>query len=78
MQSQRIIPNSTLLSTRLMNSIYPWIVFLLGACFFFYKYFVQVSPSVMTTDLMRDFHLNGAGLGNLSACYFYSYLIMIE
>ena len=47
--------------------IYPWLVWLLGASFFFYKYFVQVSPSVMTTDLMRVFHVNGAGLGNLSA-----------
>lgn len=30
----------------------------------------------MTNDLMREFHVNGAGLGNLSACFFYAYLIM--
>lgn len=58
------------------QSIYPWLVWLLGACFFFYKYLVQVSPSVMTHDLMKVFHVNGAGLGNLSAFYFYAYLIM--
>lgn len=57
-------------------AIYPWLVWLLGSCFFFYKYLVQVSPSVMTTDLMHSFHVNGTGLGNLSACYFYAYLIM--
>ena len=58
------------------TKIYPWLVWLLGASFFFYKYLVQVSPSVMTADLMRAFQINAAGLGNLSACYFYAYLIM--
>lgn len=57
-------------------AIYPWLVWLLGASFFFYKYLIQVSPSVMTNDLMREFHVNGTGLGNLSACFFYAYLIM--
>lgn len=56
--------------------IYPWVVWFLGSCFFFYKYLVQVSPSVMTKDLMHTFQINGAGLGNLSACYFYAYLLM--
>lgn len=56
--------------------LYPWLVWLLGAGFFFYKYLVQVSPSVMTSDLMQAFNVNGVGLGNLSACYFYAYLIM--
>ena len=55
---------------------YPWVVWLLGAGFFFYKYLVQVSPSVMTNDLMKTFHINATGLGNLSAFYFYAYLIM--
>ena len=55
---------------------YPWIVWLVAAGFFFYKYLVQVSPSVMTQDLMRTFDVNGAGLGNLSAFYFYAYLCM--
>ncbi|MBI2785978.1 MAG: MFS transporter [Legionella longbeachae] len=59
-----------------MQALYPWLVWFLGACFFFYKYLVQVSPSVMTSDLMHAFNIGGAGLGNLSACYFYAYLIM--
>ena len=61
---------------RSINYFYPWLVWFLGACFFFYKYLVQVSPSVMTSDLMQAFNINGVGLGNLSACYFYAYLIM--
>lgn len=59
-----------------LSLAYPWIIWTLAASFFFYKYLIQVSPSVMTDDLMQAFHVNGAGLGNLSAFYFYSYLIM--
>lgn len=55
---------------------YPIIIWTLAASFFFYKYLIQVSPSVMTGDLMKAFHIHGAGLGNLSAFYFYAYLIM--
>jgi len=58
------------------SMFYPLIVWLLGASFFFYKYLVQVSPSVMTNDLMQAFNVRALGLGNLSACYFYAYLIM--
>ncbi len=55
---------------------YPWIIWTIAASFFFYKYLLQVSPSVMTDDLMRAFQIHGAGLGNLSAFYFYAYLVM--
>lgn len=64
-------------SNRLLQSkSYPWIVITLCAFFLFYKYVLQVSPSVITTELMRRFHLDGAGLGNLAATFFYTYLIM--
>jgi MFS family permease len=48
----------------------------LGAMFFFYAWVLRVSPSVMVEQLMRDFAVSGAVLGNLSACYFYSYMAM--
>lgn len=54
----------------------PWIIWLLGAAFYFYKYMLEVSPSVMGADLMRAFDITGAQLGNLTAFYFYAYLIM--
>lgn len=66
----------TMLKLGAIGTIYPWFIWFLGACFFFYKYLVQVSPSVMTSDLMRTFDIRGTGLGNLSACYFYAYLMM--
>lgn len=58
------------------TNYYPWLVWGLAALFFFYKYLLQVSPSVMSDQLMGTFHASGAQLGNLAACFFYSYLIM--
>lgn len=53
-----------------------WTVWLLSALFMFYKYAIEVSPSVMTSHLMSEFRIDGTQLGNLAACYFYAYLIM--
>ncbi len=46
---------------------------LLCASFLFYKYILQVFPGIITENLMQEFHIDGAGLGNLAACYFYAY-----
>lgn len=54
---------------------YPWLIVLMSSLFLFYKYIMQVSPSIMTSELMSAFHINGTGLGNLAATFFYSYLI---
>lgn len=62
--------------TSMRQSISPWIVWSLVAAFFYYKYLIQVSPGVMSTELMQAFHLTGAGLGQLAACFFYGYLLM--
>ncbi len=59
-----------------LHQFYPWLVWGLAASFFFYKYLLQVFPSIMSQNLMSAFHISGAGLGNLAACYFYAYLIM--
>lgn len=59
-----------------LKRLYPWLIILLSSFFLFYKYVLQVSPSVMANELMRDFKINGTGLGNLAATYFYAYLIM--
>ncbi|WP_115705840.1 MFS transporter [Legionella sainthelensi] len=55
--------------------VYPIIVISLAACFLFYKYVLQIFPSIITTPLMKQFHLTGAGLGNLAATFYYSYMI---
>ncbi len=43
------------------------------ALFFFYAFLQRVSPGVMVEELMRDFAVGAALLGNLSAFYFYAY-----
>lgn len=53
-----------------------WIIWGLAALSFGYAFFHRVAPSVMVSDLMRDFSVGGAALGNLSALYFYSYCLM--
>ncbi|MDN3507846.1 MAG: MFS transporter, partial [Simkaniaceae bacterium] len=58
------------------RSFYKWVVWGFGALFMFYKFAIEVSPSVMTTHLMAAFEIDGAYLGNLAASYFYGYLAM--
>lgn len=50
-----------------------WLIWGVGAAFYFYGFFQRVAPSAMIADLMRDFGAGAAILGNLSAFYFYSY-----
>jgi MFS family permease len=50
-----------------------WVIWTLGCLFYFYENFLQVSPSVMSNELMRDFQVTSQTLGVLSGVYFYSY-----
>jgi len=50
-----------------------WAIFVLGAVTFSFAFFQRVAPSVMVQDLMREFAVGAAVLGNLSALYFYAY-----
>lgn len=54
----------------------PWLIWGLGATFFFAEYFARVAPSVIATNLMRDFQVSAAALGSLSACFYYAYVGM--
>lgn len=57
------------------HRFYPWLVITLAAFFLFYKYVLQVSPSIMADELMQAFQIDGTGFGNLAATFFYSFLI---
>lgn len=59
-----------------MRIILGSIICSLAALFYVYDYFIQVAPSVMVSDLMRDFKIGAGDLGVLSACFFYSYALM--
>ena len=47
-----------------------------GALLYLMGFFQRVAPAVMTAELMQDFNISAAALGNLSAFYFYSYVAM--
>lgn len=53
-----------------------WFVWSLGALLYLMGFFQRVVPAVMTEELMREFNISAAALGNLSAFYFYSYVAM--
>ncbi|AMP90015.1 MFS transporter [Legionella pneumophila] len=59
-----------------VSLIMPWMVWGLGCLFYFYECLLQVSPSVMSNELMRDFSVTSHTLGILSGIYFYSYAAM--
>jgi MFS family permease len=48
----------------------------LCALFLFYKYILQNFPSIMSSQIMEAFNLQGLGLGMLSGVYFWTYLIV--
>ncbi len=53
-----------------------WTIWGLGAMLYLIGFYQRVAPAVITDQLMRDFAMGGAALGNLSAFYFYSYVAM--
>ena len=48
----------------------------LASLFYVYEYFIRVSPSVITTELMQDFDIGAEKLGLLSAFFLYGYTFM--
>lgn len=53
-----------------------WMTWGFGALLYVISFYQRVAPGVITDELMTDFALNAAALGNLSAFYFYSYVAM--
>lgn len=52
------------------------IIFSLASLFLFFEMALQVSPSIMTSQLMSEFNINASVLGVMASCYFYSYTAM--
>jgi sugar phosphate permease len=53
-----------------------WTIWGIGSLVYLAAFFQRVAPAVMTEQLMAEFALGGAALGNLSAFYFYAYVAM--
>jgi MFS family permease len=58
------------------NMSYAWIIWGLGAAYFFLEYLARVAPAVMVPELMKAFQVNALSLGSLSAFFYYAYIIM--
>lgn len=54
----------------------PWLMIAIAAMFYSYEFFLRVSPSIMTKNLMVDFHISARQVGLLSSYYFWSYTPM--
>jgi sugar phosphate permease len=63
-----------MLTVNFKKTVYPWIICGFGALFFCYEYFLRISPSVMTSQLMSAHNLNGAEVGSLIAYYYHAYV----
>jgi len=48
----------------------------LGAAFYLIGFYQRVAPAVITRELMSEFSLGAAALGNLASFYYYSYVAM--
>jgi MFS family permease len=53
-----------------------WCIWSLSALAFGYAFFQRVAPSVMVDDLMAEFAVGAAVLGQLSALYYYPYALL--
>jgi MFS family permease len=53
-----------------------WSVWTIAASFYLAAFYLRASPAVMTSELMRDFGIGAVALGNLSAFYYYAYVVM--
>jgi sugar phosphate permease len=52
-----------------------WIIFILATSHFFLSQFYRVSNAVIAPELVRDLSLDTAGLGLMSAAFFYSFAL---
>ncbi len=56
--------------------IYRWLIYILPASVFFFAFLHKLAPSVIRNELMESFGISSAGFANLSAMFFYAYMIM--
>jgi MFS family permease len=69
------LPFNTLPASKCPRPI-SYLIYGLVALFLFYEMALQVSPSIITIQLMHDLNIEAASLGMISGIYFYSYMLM--
>ncbi|MFA7281552.1 MAG: MFS transporter [Sterolibacterium sp.] len=77
---QHIIMHQTSRTSEASPNLPPvalaWLMWGLGALLYLIAFYQRVAPAVITDQLMSEFAIGAAALGNLSAFYFYSYVAM--
>ena len=53
-----------------------WLIFFIAGFFFLYEFVIQISPNVMSNQLMQSFLIDATGLGIISGAYYITYTIM--
>lgn len=53
-----------------------WFICSIGAIFYCYEFLLRIEPSVIVSDLMRQFGVAATGFGVITAAYYYAYTPM--
>lgn len=61
------------MTTNVEKPYLPWLVWFLGAAYFFYEFLVQIAPGVMQSELMSSFSINAASFGLMGSLYLLAY-----
>ena len=56
--------------------ILPLVVVSLSSCFYVYEFFLRVMPSVITNELMVEFHVSASLMSLMTSSFLYAYAIM--
>lgn len=75
-QRKRGVSAMTSLLKDKFSNLKTILLYCIVSFFLFFEMAVQVSPSVMATQLMHDLNIGAFGLGLMSSVYFYSYTAM--
>ncbi len=53
-----------------------WFIWLIASTFYAYQYVLRIMPSVMLTDISKQFHIDSAVFGQFSGIYYIGYALM--
>ena len=58
------------------HAYYPWLIWSIGAIFFFLMYIARVSPSIIQESIMSDFGVGATIFGQMAGYLYVTYLFM--
>ncbi|CUI17381.1 major facilitator superfamily permease [Candidatus Protochlamydia naegleriophila] len=58
------------------SRITAWTIWIIASVFYAYQYILRVMPNIMLDDIMQQFHIGAAALGQFSGIYYIGYSLM--